>query len=92
MEAVTAQLANEASLLGRGTGSFRISTQVEVKLFRAVSSKSPPRKDIATNELLGSLRAVFEIAYTVPEGLKMTDQDFEQFARINGTHNAWPYC
>jgi hypothetical protein len=33
----------------------------------------------------------FELTYSIPESMHVTDEELSAFARVNGVFNAWPY-
>ena len=39
-----------------------------------------------------ALKVVFELSYRVPKGTQAKDAALQEFAKVNGVFNAWPYC
>ena len=56
----------------------------------ANSAESDPEVD-EDNPPDVAIEAVFDLSYDLEDWSDISDSDVQQFARANGTHNAWPY-
>ncbi len=61
--------------------SFVVLATIDAKL---LPHKSPENAAI-------SIKAAFELQYTLPPKFSVSRRDLDTFARINGVFNAWPY-
>ena len=62
-------------------GMFWVLAKINAQLIPVESKKSPPV----------SVKATFELRYSLPKELKVSHAQLNTFARINSVFNAWPY-
>jgi hypothetical protein len=65
----------------REDGTFFVLAMADVKLLKPEVKGEP----------FLAVKAVFEVTYRLPEGLKASREELEAFAAVNGVFNAWPY-
>lgn len=65
----------------KDTGIFSVVAEINARLVPVESERDPAV----------SVRAAFELRYSLPKDLKVSPAQLNTFARINGIFNAWPY-
>ena len=64
-----------------GDGIFWVLAKIIAQVIPVESEKSP----------VVSIKAAFELRYSLPKELKVSHAQLNTFARINSVFNAWPY-
>jgi preprotein translocase subunit SecB len=62
-------------------GMFWVLAKIHAQLIPVEPKKSPPV----------SIKATFELRYSMPKELKVSQAQLSTFARINSVFNVWPY-
>jgi hypothetical protein len=58
-------------------------------VFGAHPEQEKKPKDATTAVV--AVNVSFELTYRIPENMSTSDEQLEEFARVNGVFNAWPY-
>lgn len=58
-------------------------------VFGAHPAKEQKPKDTTT--AIVAVNVSFELTYRIPENMSTSEEQLEEFARVNGVFNAWPY-
>ena len=77
------EVATSANVKGynKDEGIFWVLAQINTRLI-----PFEPERDAVV-----SVSAAFEITYSLPKELRVSQKQLNTFARINGVFNAWPY-
>jgi hypothetical protein len=79
----------------RDDGTFIALATIDTKLFSPTTSASDTTEDAAAADeqvdAYASVRATFEVRYSLPETFIAESKDLDEFARVNVIFNAWPY-
>jgi hypothetical protein len=78
---VDVRINSSAKAILRAAGLFSVLADLEVMLLPAGSS--PPDG--------ARVAARFEVRYQIPQNLQIHEGLLDEFARVNGVFNAWPY-
>jgi hypothetical protein len=71
----------DAKLSGRTHDGFYVTAVMEARVAPKATPKAPAM----------SIRAVFELKYSLTPDVTASDDQLNKFSRINGVFNAWPY-
>jgi hypothetical protein len=63
-------------------GVFYVVARVDAKVNSAEEPKAEP---------LVSVSVAFELKYRLPQGFRVSKEELQAFAAVNGVFNAWPY-
>jgi hypothetical protein len=84
-------IEHDASLLEKFEDAFVVVATLNTKLLGPVEPDAQVPQDLSSLTVYASVKASFEIRYKLPEGLVTESKEFENFAKVNGLFNAWPY-
>jgi hypothetical protein len=84
-------IEHDASILEKLNDAFVVVATLNVRLFGPVDRGAQVPQDLSSLNVYASVKAAFEIRYKLPEGLVAESKEFEDFAKVNGLFNAWPY-
>ena len=70
---------------------FVVVATINTRLFGPVEKNAPVPPNLTSLESFASVKAAFEISYKLPEGFAAEPKEIENFAKVNGLFNAWPY-
>lgn len=70
---------------------FVVVATINARLFGPVEQNAPVPPNLTSLESFASVKAAFEIKYKLPEGFAAEPREIENFAKVNGLFNAWPY-
>ena len=81
---VDMSIATATHVLHREDAGFRVGAALRMRIVR-----NDVAEDLA--EPLALMDVTFELQYALPDAAAFSNEVLEEFARVNGTFNAWPY-
>jgi hypothetical protein len=76
-------LTHTTWIMGRGASGFLVAANL--RAFVLSKGQEPGDQSPISVDVL------FELAYALPDALKIDNEVLREFARVNGAFNAWPY-